>query len=896
MHSTTPLLTGSYDLSLVCLSVLLAAVAAYAALDLAARLVTARADRKWLWLCCGSLAMGCGIWVMHYVGMLAYRLPIPVLYDWPTVLASLLAAVLASGIGLFIVTRPSVRPFDLTFGSVVVGGGIAAMHYIGMDAMRLRAMCQYSPALVTLSIAIAMLVSYCALRLVFSYRSIDMPLGWRSVSAAAVMGSAVAGMHYTGMAAASFRPLANFNASTAHAVSVSALALSGIVAITLMLLSVAFVTARLNLRLDLSAQQLAESQLRLEMVFENIKEGIVVLNAEGKIVMANKAGKRLLSLDLDDHDYSQVIAQFDAFTLDRQPIPPEDWPSQRALRGDFVEDFQILFRHRVTGISGAREISTALAPHGGPKDIHIIVTYRDTSQRWLVDEARQHMVSIVESSDDAIIGKDAAGIITSWNRGARRVFGYSAEEMIGQSIRLLLPPDLQHEEDEILARILKAEIVDHFETRRLTKAGNLIHVSLTISPIKDASGRVIGASKIARDITERKLLEDQLHQSQKLEAVGQLTGGIAHDFNNLLGIILGNLDLLERQLSDQPAALKRVQTAQLAAGRGADLTRRLLTFANREELRPAATDLPPCIENILELAAQALGPYIRITTNLSPGLPPILVDANRFENAILNLVVNARDAMPAGGVITVSASSPMLDHSFPAVLSGDIRSGCYARISVSDTGTGMPPEVVARAFEPFYTNKPRGKGTGLGLAMVYGFAKQSGGAAHIYSEPGFGTTVSLYLPFAGEGSQASEPEIRAQIPVSRGVKVLVVDDEEDLLEVASIFLNEAGYRPICARSAIEALEILQLQSDIRLLITDVVMGGGLNGVTLVEKARQACPDIRYFYCSGFPSDNLSEIGTSLLDAPLLQKPYQREEFQWAVQRAFQPITRTTSTA
>ena len=281
---------------------------------------------------------------------------------------------------------------------------------------------------------------------------------------------------------------------------------------------------------------------------------------------------------------------------------------------------------------------------------------------------------------------------------------------------------------------------------------------------------------------------------------------------------------------------------------------------------------------------------------MSPGLPPILVDANRFENAILNLVVNARDAMPAGGVITVSASSPMLDHSFPAVLSGDIRSGRYARISVSDTGTGMPHEVVARAFEPFYTNKPRGKGTGLGLAMVYGFAKQSGGAAHIYSEPGFGTTVSLYLPFAGEGSQASEPQIQAQIPVSRGVKVLVVDDEEDLLEVASIFLNEAGYRPICARSAIEALEILQLQSDIRLLITDVVMGGGLNGVTLVEKARQACPDIRYFYCSGFPSDNLSEIGTSLLDAPLLQKPYQREEFQWAVQRAFQPITRTTSTA
>jgi PAS domain S-box-containing protein len=509
----------------------------------------------------------------------------------------------------------------------------------------------------------------------------------------------------------------------------------------------------------------------------------------------------------------------------------------------------------------------------------VILTLRDITERRRLDDVRARLAAIVESSEDSIISKDRNGIVTSWNRGSEKLFGYTEEEMLGQSIRKLIPADRQNEEDEILARIHNGQTVEHFETERMRKDGTIVHVSLMISPIHDANGDVVGASKITRDITERVRLERQLRQSQKMEAVGLLTGGIAHDFNNLLGVVIGNLDLLERNCQGDEIKLKRIRTAVKAASRGADLTRRLLAFSSKDELRPSSAVLEESIQSMIELASRLLGAEIRVVTHFDTTLPPIHVDSNGLEGALLNLVVNSRDAMPNGGVLTFSTGRQQFDDEHPGVQSGEISPGDFIRISVTDTGTGMTREQLDRAFEPFYTTKGQGKGTGLGLAMVYGFAKQSGGLARIYSEVGRGTTVSLYLPFA---KGISKPPVKKSTvrgaPLDSAYKVLVVDDESDLLEIALSYLSELGYHGLKAKDAMSALAIVLDRGDIDVLVTDISMPGGMNGVELAREVKRISPKVKVVYCSGFPAETLADRNRSPVDGPLLHKPYQRSEF------------------
>jgi PAS domain S-box-containing protein len=488
------------------------------------------------------------------------------------------------------------------------------------------------------------------------------------------------------------------------------------------------------------------------------------------------------------------------------------------------------------------------------------------------------LASIVESSEDAIIGKDDNGIVISWNSGAEKIFGYTAAEMIGQPIMLLLPDDRQREEIDILARIKRGETVDHIETVRKKKNGQFIQVSLTISPIRDTNGRVIGASKIARDIGERKQLEKQLQQSQKMEAIGQLTGGVAHDFNNLLSIIVGNLGLIGRLASGNEGILNRVKSAQKAATRGADLTSRLLGFSRHGELKAVPTKPHDSVRNVIELA-RALGPEAKIVSHIDDSIPLVLVDPTGLENAVLNLVVNARDAMPKGGTLTISTQLCNLEENHSLVLAGDLKAGCFARISVSDTGHGMSKETQDRVFEPFFTTKPRGKGTGLGLSMVYGFAKQSGGVVRIYSELGYGTTVSIFLPLADSGEQPLLVPIRGLPQEKLSGNVLLVEDEPGVLEIGVLYLEEMGYTVYPANDGVCALEVLKLQRNIDLLVTDLIMPGGINGAELAQRAREVIPGIRVLYCSGFAADVLEERDMPLVHGHLLNKPYQQAEFE-----------------
>jgi PAS domain S-box-containing protein len=884
--ATGSVLKGYYSLQLVALSVFIAMIASYAALDLAGRMRGSAGRIRAVWLCGGATAMGIGIWSMHYVGMEAFHLPVPVRYDWPTVLVSLVAAVLASALALLIVSGRVLTVGRLNAGSFFMGSGIAAMHYIGMSAMRLPAVMLYNPWLVLLSVVLAIGSSGLALRLGFALRNETAAWGRNKIGAALIMGCAIPSMHYVGMAAATFVSAPIEQGSLHHAVTVSGLAFAGIIVVTLMVLLVAITTSIVDRVLSLHAQRLASSRIQLQMIFENMAEGLVVVDRGFNIVQANQAAVHLLNLSSKTMTVAEVTRLFESSLPDGSILARDMQPSSRAFRGEFLDDFRMRIRRRDSGKIVTVEVTTRPIPNEAGETSEIMISYRDVTERDQLDQVRSRLAAIVESSEDAIFGCDPSGIVTSWNRGAERLFGYLGSEMLGQSIQKIIPPDHAHEGSDILSRIAQEQTVSHMETVRRRRDGQLIQVALSISPIRGVDGAIVGSSRIARNITDMKLLQRQLQQSQKMEAIGQLTGGVAHDFNNLLGVIIGNLDLLERAVADNQPALKRVHIAQKAAGRGADLTKRLLAFSSREELSPCATGLSDSVRNTTELAARTLGPEIKIVTECDPSLPPAFVDPSRLESALLNLVVNARDAMPGGGTITISTRLINLEENYPAVRTGELATGAYASVCVSDTGHGMSRETAERAFEPFFTTKPRGKGTGLGLAMVYGFARQSGGTARIYSEPGYGTTVSLYLPFATTPDDfLAEPE-KTSLQRVRG-KVLVVDDEEDLLEVAVVYLEAMGHVALHAKDAATALGVAAREPDIDVMVTDILMPGGMNGVELARKMRELNPRIRIVYSSGFPADALMEKSGASVEGPLLHKPYQRSEFIEMIHRVME---------
>ena len=877
------ILIGSYDYRLVTLSIAIAICAAYVALEILSQLSSSSRKHRHAWLWGGAFVLGSGIWAMHYVGMEAYRLSVPVLYDWPTVALSIAIAIVASGIVLSALGDQR-KSTTVWFPALVLGLGIVGMHYTGMEAMRFQGMHMYSLRLVLLSVVLAVGLSYAAIR----YMVVTRDTYRCSVSArllcALLVGLAISSMHYVGMAAVSFHAGPTRHGSLAHSIDVSTLTLAGIsITIVAMLAAVLVVSASSRQQAQYAAE-LIRHRAHIQTIFDNLRDAVIVMDRKFNILYSNKAVRDLLEITEGVITSDQIDELYDVYLPTGEKVPREGYPSSLAMRGHFLGTCELKLLNKQTGKVLFTDVSTAPIRNNDWKMTEIILTYRDITQPKETQDTLVRLAAIVESSEDAIIGKDMQGKILTWNAGAEKIFGYTAKEMIGQPITRLLPDDRQYEEDAILQRLRRGEIVDHIETIRKKKNGQFLHMSLMISPIRDASGTVIGASKIARNITERKNLERQLYESQKLEAIGQLSGGIAHDFNNLLGVVIGNLDLLERHITEDPVAIKRIQTARSASLRGADLTRRLLSFSKNQELSPQTTDLNVVIQNVLELAAHGIGPEIKITTQLDESMPLLFVDTPGLENAILNVIVNARDAMPGGGTLTITTETrliePIADKKF---IDGPQR-GTYACISISDTGSGMAPETVEKAFEPFFTTKIDGKGTGLGLAVVYGFFKQSGGTARIYSELGYGTTVSFYLPLTAIPQQSAEVIAEPELPPITGGIVLVVDDEGELLEIAHATLSEIGYTVLTASSAAQALTLFSERQDIDILLTDIVMPGGMNGVELARSALELQPKLRVMYCSGFPADALPQRISPLAKEPLLRKPYQRHELLAAMHR------------
>jgi len=496
----------------------------------------------------------------------------------------------------------------------------------------------------------------------------------------------------------------------------------------------------------------------------------------------------------------------------------------------------------------------------------------------LEESERRFRILVNGVTDYAIYMLDPQGQITNWNAGAERIKGYSTDEIIGRHFSTFYTK--RDCEAGMPGRTIDiATRTGRFEAEgwRVRKDGTEFWANVVVDAIHDEEGKLIGFAKITRDLTEKRLIDEQLRQSQKMEAVGHLTGGIAHDFNNLLTIISGNMDIAARAL-ENGEGLARAQKAITNATKGAEragaLTQRLLAFARRQPLSPKPLDLDKVVAGMSELLNRSLGELVKLEIVTSPGLWPVEVDPNQMENALINLAVNARDAMLNGGTLTIETANAYLDTAYSAG-HAEVPPGNYVVVAVSDTGVGMPKEHLARVFEPFFTTKEIGRGTGMGLSQVYGFVKQSGGHVTVYSEEGRGTTVKMYFPrFTGDLMSSDEIDTGApEGQIVAGETILVVEDDDEVRAFSAEVLRDLGYHVLEAGDGTAALRILeQRRTGVDLLFTDVVMPG-MSGRELSDVARKIRPALKVLFTSGYTRNAIVHGGRLDSGVELLPKPY-----------------------
>jgi PAS domain S-box-containing protein len=683
-------------------------------------------------------------------------------------------------------------------------------------------------------------------------------------------------------------------------------------------------------------------------------------------------------------------------------------------------------------VEGFSRDETIALPAGGGQEIGVLVNAfahmaadsraktaalnREVEERRHTSEREQLLIAAVQSSNDAILTETLDGIITGCNPAAERLFGFTAQEAVGSSIDIIVPSELRSEARATLDRIRGGQRVDHHETVRTHKDGRRIDVSLGVSPIRSPSGTIIGAAKVARDITARKkaqealleseqmardiianaleafiqtddggyilewnpqaetifgwsrqeavgrhliglllseaprpyyesmkdrlvrneenavagerfeiealrkdghpvkvevslkalrrrkghvfnafvrdltqkvVAEEQLRQAQKMEALGQLTGGIAHDFNNVLTVITGTIEILAEEVAGKPESVAIARLISEAADRGAELTAHLLAFARKQPLQPRETDVNRLIVESAKLMRPTLGEHIEIESRLMGSLWTALVDPSQLSSALLNLAINARDAMPGGGKLTLETMNVIFDDSYAAA-KGDVQVGNYVMIAVTDTGSGIPEAIRDRVFDPFFSTKGVGKGTGLGLSMVYGFVKQSGGHIEVHSEEGRGTTFKLYLPQAD-----STPVQIAAPPSMLGTEdgnetILVVEDDPLVRAYVNTQLQSLGYQTLSAANGVEALTIADSGAAFDLLFTDVIMPGGLNGRQLAAEMAQRRAALKVLFTSGYTEDAIIHHGRLDSGVLLLAKPYRKVELARMLRLALTP--------
>ncbi len=495
-----------------------------------------------------------------------------------------------------------------------------------------------------------------------------------------------------------------------------------------------------------------------------------------------------------------------------------------------------------------------------------------------LEAANAKLQALIDASPLPIVSLDTRRRVVTWNRAAERHFGYAAAEVLGRDYPLV-PPERAAEFDALFKRSVAGENLRDVAVRRRHKDGRMLDVIFSGSPLYNADHRLVGVVYVLEDVTEKRKIERQIAQAVKMDAVGQLTGGIAHDFNNLLGIVIGNLDQQADTLDRHPEAVAEIKTlardALDAALRGAELVRRLLAFSRSQPLQPQVIDLGRIAREMEPLLWRALGEHVTLETVVREDLWTVAADPTQLENVIVNLAINARDAMPGGGHIKVICANEALDEAAATVV--ELPAGDYVALSVADTGTGIPPDVLAHVFEPFFTTKEVGKGSGLGLSMVYGFARQSGGAVRIYTEQGRGTEVRVYLPRVRGEVSATEVSGAETAPAQGHERILLVEDKAEVRTMAARLLASLGYQIVEAESGVNAIEMMNRGVTFDLLFTDIVMPGNMTGIDLAHEVRRRWPTLPILLTSGFSDPETLHAEATSLGVQVLRKPYRKAD-------------------
>jgi PAS domain S-box-containing protein len=613
-----------------------------------------------------------------------------------------------------------------------------------------------------------------------------------------------------------------------------------------------------------------ERERLFSAVVESSNDAIITKSLDGTITAWNRAAERLFG-------YISIEAVGRPIDI---IVPPDRRAEVRRIleqagRGERILDYQTERVHKdgrsvdvLLTISPIRSLTGEIV---GVSKIARDITESKRTQKALNREIEERQ-RIFETSHDLILVTDTAGNFVQVSPSAMAILGYEPSEMIGHSaVEFIHPDDLDSTRSEMRAA-RRGQQKRNFETRYVHKDGQAV----TLNWSGTWSEPVRRHFFIGRDLTEKRAAEAQLRHIQKMDAIGQLTGGVAHDFNNILTVITGTIGILEEAVAEQPELVAITKLIDEAAERGASLTKHLLAFARKQPLQPLEVDVNSLVLEAAKLLHPTLGENVEITPLLAEDAWTALIDPNQLTTAVLNLAINARDAMPNGGKLALETNNVYLDENY-AGMHSEVAPGNYVMVAVSDTGTGIPAALIERVFDPFFTTKEVGKGTGLGLSMVFGFVKQSGGHVKIYSEEGHGTSVKMYLPRAtGLNQTAAEAEISSHIEGGTET-VLVVEDDSLVRRYVITQIESLGYTTLEAANASDALQIIDSTPSLDLLFTDVIMPGIMNGRQLVDEARKRRPQLKTLYTSGYTENAIVHHGRLDSGVLLLAKPYRKSE-------------------
>jgi PAS domain S-box-containing protein len=852
--------------------------------------------------------MGLSIWSMHFIAMLGFNPGTEVRYDVTLTLLSLLLAILATTFAFFSVHE---RIFRVLAAGVLMGLGICTMHYVGMGAMLSDAELAHDSRFVVLAFAIAIVASTGALMVARE----DRTLAERGL-AAVVLGFAIVGMHYSAMLGVELMPRAAAPLQGNGGIDPFTLAIA-VAAGTGLILFLALLAALSDQRIEaLAIREAQRSEQRLRAIMEHLPFGVLVAGRPGgEIRFANAEAERLMRHPVPQATIWETSRHHGALDHADRPLPAEDHVLYEAMHEGRRAGPRVQRYRRGDGTIALFEVTAAPITQEGHHE-EALVAFQDVTAKLEAEEKARHAAELRGSEERfRFMAENAPVMLWITDECGAQIYGNKAlREFCGVpqvSAQTHWISNVSAEDREALAgQIMNAARTkkDFFAEIHIQRSdGSMRTVQVSARVRLDDRGTFLGLVGVNVDLTvarqaqtellrmndileqrvevalaEKTQAQEALMHAQRMEALGRLTGGVAHDFNNLLTVVIGALDIMLRHPEKSERGSRLAEAAFAAAKRGERLTAQLLAFARRQPLRIESCDVSDLIRQIEPLMQRAVGDRVSLELRLHTSSAHALIDPAQFEAALLNLVVNAVDATPEGGRICIQTDL----HELSAVEIPEVAGGRFLRVRVSDTGEGMSAEVIDRIFEPFFTTKPPGKGTGLGLSQVYGFIRQSGGTIRVQSQPAHGSTFELYLPISAQQAVDQPLSIGRTNPSQLSLKILLTEDDPSVAVITENMLNNLGHEVRRASTAHQALAVLASDPAIQLLITDIAMPGGMNGIELASAAHQLYPGLRILLVSGFAGNALEEpLATDV--GSFLSKPYLQDDLDACIRGLFE---------